>query len=97
MGKNPTKTWNIFDIKGDSGGPLVCDVDGEDRLFGVVSWGVGCATEGIPGVYTRVRSVENSSTSSRFKVIFPRQVGSYVEWLEDRIKEESGEELRLDE
>ena len=40
---------------------------------------------------------EQFNYSSRFKVIFPSQVGSYVEWLEDRIKEESGEELRLDE
>lgn len=34
----------------DSGGPLICN----NKLAGIVSYGIGCALEGYPGIYTNV-------------------------------------------
>jgi secreted trypsin-like serine protease len=42
---------------GDSGGPLFATTSGGTRIqVGIVSWGIGCAKNRYPGVYTEVNS-----------------------------------------
>lgn len=41
---------------GDGGSPLMCPFPGSDVRYyqaGIVAWGIGCGTSGIPGVYTK--------------------------------------------
>ncbi|XP_011862850.1 PREDICTED: trypsin-3 isoform X2 [Vollenhovia emeryi] len=40
---------------GDGGSPLVCSTNnGPYQVVGLVTWGIGCAGAGVPGVYTNV-------------------------------------------
>jgi len=39
--------------QGDSGGPLMVNTNLGWQQIGIVSWGIGCAADGFPDVYTR--------------------------------------------
>ena len=44
--------------QGDSGGPVICiDHLNQPIMYGVVSWGYGCAASGYPGIYGKVSAV----------------------------------------
>lgn len=45
--------------QGDSGGPFFVNKDRDPILVGAVSWGIGCARVGLPGVYARVSWVRD--------------------------------------
>ncbi|KAF0717909.1 Aste57867_2024 [Aphanomyces stellatus] len=46
--------------QGDSGGPLTIeDSTGSEKIVGVVSWGLGCAVQGKPGVYGRLSTARD--------------------------------------
>ena len=49
----------FFLLQGDSGGPLVAVNGNRYELYGVVSWGRGCAAARYPGIYGNVFGVKS--------------------------------------
>ena len=52
---NDFLTENI--LQGDGGSPLVCPIKNDPLRYiqvGIVSWGIGCGTNDVPGVYANV-------------------------------------------
>ena len=55
--------------QGDSGGPMVGrDARGRWVQIGIVSWGLGCARSGYPGVYTQVAAFRAAITKAMSRV-----------------------------
>ena len=48
--------------QGDGGSPLICPISNKEGYYyqaGIVSWGIGCGIEGLPGIYTKVSKFRN--------------------------------------
>ncbi|NMO50392.1 serine protease [Actinoplanes sp. TBRC 11911] len=59
--------------QGDSGGPMVGrDVLGDWVQVGITSWGLGCARDGYPGVYTQITKFRADITAATKKLSEPR-------------------------
>lgn len=52
--------YTCLHVQGDGGGPLICAAKDESYggkkylQVGIVSWGIGCGDENVPGVYSSV-------------------------------------------
>jgi secreted trypsin-like serine protease len=62
-------TKTVDTCQGDSGGPMVGrDARGEWVQVGIVSWGLGCARDGYPGVYTQISTFRSDIRTAAGKM-----------------------------
>ncbi|XP_014239825.1 trypsin 3A1-like [Cimex lectularius] len=47
--------YGIDACQGDSGGPLMC----EKKVYGIISYGLGCGRKDVPGVHARIDTMSN--------------------------------------
>uniref|UniRef100_A0A8C8YW15 Peptidase S1 domain-containing protein n=1 Tax=Prolemur simus TaxID=1328070 RepID=A0A8C8YW15_PROSS len=67
--------------QGDSGGPLVCELNDAWIQVGIVSWGIGCSSKGIPAVYTEVSFYKDWVNSRLSQASCPDSEGFLVLFL----------------
>jgi len=87
----PEEKINFRLMQGDSGSSLLCQGSNKEGqvLAGIVSWGRGCALNGVPGIYTDItvyrkwllRTISGSVESASV-VIEEGQPSVYIHVLE---------------
>jgi hypothetical protein len=70
---------------GDSGGPLVTMHTNRFYQVGIVSWGIDCAVDGYPGVYTRVSKYINWIKAKTNKICLDIGIGDNTETINDKL------------
>jgi secreted trypsin-like serine protease len=83
--------------QGDSGGPLVINTGSGIQQVGIVSFGIGCAVAGLPGVYTRVSQFKDWMSAITDGVAidqtqdFGRTPSNFISSVELRVANNSNE------
>ena len=67
--------------QGDSGGPLMYEDQERWELAGLTSWGIGCARQGLYGVYAEVPR----KCVCQPKYFYHSDISDYLDWIRDTI------------
>lgn len=69
----------IWCFKGDSGSGLICIHNGVLSIVGIISYGLDCGVDGLPGVYTTVASTSNANF---VESVLKNQTINTIKWLD---------------